>query len=62
MLYYNNYFSWPGNRMTHHRHGGAPHQSPAITPSLLRLSAPWRIAIAGALIVLIWAAVLWAMR
>jgi hypothetical protein len=49
--------------MTHHHHNGdAPHPSSAVTPSLLRLSAPQRIAVAGVLIALIWAAFLWAMR
>jgi hypothetical protein len=48
--------------MTHHPHGGAPHPSPTISPSLLRLSAPWRLAIAGVLIALIWAAFLLATR
>jgi hypothetical protein len=44
----------------HHRHGGASHPSPTITPSLLRLSVPERIAVVGVLIVLIWLAVFWA--
>jgi len=48
--------------MTHHHHAGAPHPSPKISPSLLRLSVPQRLALAGALIALIWAAVLWAVR
>ena len=53
MLYY--------NIMTHHHHhDGTTHPSPTIAPSLLRLSAAQRIAAAGVLIVLIWAAVLWA--
>ena len=42
--------------MTHHHHSGALHPSPVISPSLLRLSAAQRLAIAGALIALIWAA------
>jgi len=46
--------------MTHHHPGGEPHPSPAIAPSLIRLSAPRRIAIAGVLIALIWAAFFWA--
>jgi hypothetical protein len=46
--------------MTHHHHGGAPHRPPAIAPSLLRLSAPWRLAVAGVSIALIWLAFLWA--
>ncbi len=44
--------------MTHHHHGGAPHPSPAIAPSLLRLSAPRRLAVAGVCIALIWARIL----
>jgi hypothetical protein len=48
--------------MTHHHHAGEPHPSPTISPSLLRLSAAQRLAIATALIALIWAATLWAMR
>jgi hypothetical protein len=46
--------------MTHHHHSGAPHPAPTIAPSLLRLSAPQRIAVAAVLIVLIWASALWA--
>jgi len=49
--------------MTHHRHqGGEPHPSPPIGPSLLRLAASKRLAVAGALIVLIWAVYLWTTR
>ena len=48
--------------MTHHHHAGATHPSPALSPSLLRLSAPKRLALAGALIALIWVAVLWATK
>lgn len=49
--------------MTHHHHqGGEPHPSPAIGPSLLRLPAGGRLAVAGVLIALIWAAYLWATR
>jgi hypothetical protein len=48
--------------MTHHHHGGAPHPSPAISPSLLRLAVSTRLALAGFVIALIWAAVLWATR
>ncbi|HZC55065.1 MAG TPA: hypothetical protein VE396_03315 [Xanthobacteraceae bacterium] len=46
--------------MTHHHHGGAPHPSPAISASLIRLSAPQRLAVAAALIALIWTAFFWA--
>jgi hypothetical protein len=48
--------------MTHHHHGGAPHPSPTVSPSLIRLSAMERLAGAGVLIALIWAAVFWATR
>jgi hypothetical protein len=47
--------------MTLHHHGGEAHPSPRIAPSLLRLSAARRLALAAVLIVLIWAAALWAM-
>jgi hypothetical protein len=43
--------------MTHH-HAGEAHPSPTISPSLLRLSAPQRLAVAGIVIAVIWAAVL----
>ncbi len=46
--------------MTHHHHAGEAHPSPPLSPSLLRLSAPQRLAVVGVLIALIWAAVLWA--
>ena len=48
--------------MTHHHHAGEAHPAPALSPSLLRLSAPKRLALAGALMALIWLAVLWATR
>jgi hypothetical protein len=48
--------------MTHHQHGATPHPSAAVSRSLLRLSAPQRLAIAGALIALIWAAFFCAAR
>jgi hypothetical protein len=48
--------------MTYHHHlPGETHPSPAISPSLLRLSAAQRLAVAGVLIAVIWAAALWAM-
>jgi hypothetical protein len=46
--------------MTHHHHAGHAHPSPAISPSLLRFSALQRLACAGFLIALIWAAAFWA--
>jgi hypothetical protein len=48
--------------MALHHHGEKPHPTPALSLSLLRFSAPQRLALAGALIVLIWAAALWATR
>jgi hypothetical protein len=47
--------------MTHHHHGGATHPSPKLAPSLLRLSAPWLVAIAIGLSAVIWALTIWAM-
>jgi hypothetical protein len=44
----------------HHHHAGEAHPSPMLPPSLLRLSAAKRLALAGVLIALIWAAALWA--
>ena len=49
-------------KMTHHHHSGAIHPSPTIKPSLLRLSAPQRIAVAGVLLALIWLSALWAIH
>jgi hypothetical protein len=46
----------------HHHHGGEAHPSPTISPSLLRLSAPARMAVALVLVALVWAAALWAMH
>jgi hypothetical protein len=48
--------------MIHHHHAGPVHPSPVISPSLLRLSATTRIAIALALIAVLWMAVAWAAR
>jgi len=48
--------------MIHHHDSGASHPSPAVSPSLLRLSAPQRLVVAGVLIALIWAAYFWATR
>jgi hypothetical protein len=46
--------------MTHHHHGAEAHPASGISPSLLRLSMATRMAVAGALIAVIWAAVFWA--
>jgi len=45
----------------HHHHPGRVHPSAALRPSLLRVSAAWRLVVAGLLIVLIWTATFWAM-
>jgi len=45
----------------HHHHPGEGHPPASISPSILRLSAVERLAAAAVLIVLIWAAVFWAM-
>ncbi len=45
----------------HHHHPGEGHPPASIAPSILRLSAVERLAAAAVLIVLIWAAVFWAM-
>ncbi len=47
--------------MTHHHHGAEPHPSLTLAPSLLRLSAARRLAIATLVIAVIWAVALWAM-
>jgi hypothetical protein len=45
----------------HHHHAGEGHPPASVSPSILRLSALQRFAAAGAVIAVIWAAVLWAM-
>jgi hypothetical protein len=46
----------------HHHHPGQGHPPAAISPSILRMSVVQRLGIAAALIVLLWGAVLWAMK
>jgi hypothetical protein len=46
----------------HHHHPGEGHLPAAISPSILRMSVVQRLGIAAALIVLLWGAVLWAMK
>jgi hypothetical protein len=58
LLHY--WLSFAGVVMTHHPHRAGAHPSPALSPSLLRLSALQRLSIAGFLIALIWAAAFWA--
>jgi hypothetical protein len=46
--------------MTHHHHEpGDVHPAGRITPSLLRMSASTRVAIAAAAAIVLWAAVWW---
>jgi hypothetical protein len=46
----------------HHHRPGQGHPPAAISPSILRMSVVQRLGIAAALIVLLWGAVLWAMK
>jgi hypothetical protein len=46
----------------HHHHPGSGHPPAGAAPSLLRLSVLQRLAVAGALVALLWTAVIWAMR
>jgi hypothetical protein len=48
--------------MTHHHHNGQSHPPAPVGASLLRLSVWQRLALAAALIVLMWAVAFWAMR
>jgi hypothetical protein len=48
--------------MIHHHHGGEAHPSPALLPSLLRLSLSARLALACGPIAMILIATLWALR
>ena len=50
------------NRPHHHHHADDVHPPAYVHPSILRLSAWQRMAIAAGLVVVIWAAVLWAIR
>jgi hypothetical protein len=45
-----------------HHHPGRGHPPASVAPSILRLSVAQRLAISGALVALVWAAVIWAMR
>jgi hypothetical protein len=45
----------------HHHPPGQGHPPAAVSPSILRMSIAERLAIAGALIALLWGAVVWAM-
>jgi hypothetical protein len=46
---------------SHHHHHAGGHPPASVSPSILRLSVFERLIAAGAVIVLIWAAVFWAM-
>jgi hypothetical protein len=46
----------------HHHHSGEGHPPASVSPSILRMSVVERLAIAAALIALLWGAVLWAMK
>lgn len=45
----------------HHRHDGHVHPSPAVAPSLLRLSALQRLGLVAMMLAVLWGAVLWAL-
>ena len=46
----------------HHHHPGQGHPPASSSPSILRMSVRQRLAIAAALIALLWGAVIWAMK
>jgi hypothetical protein len=46
----------------HHHHAGTRHPPASVSLSILRLSAFERLAAAGGVIAVIWAAVFWAMH
>ena len=46
----------------HHHHPGQGHPPASISPSILRMSVVQRLAIAAALIALLWGADIWAMK
>jgi hypothetical protein len=48
--------------LQHHHHAGQGHPPASISPSILRMSVLERLAIAAALIVVLWGAVFWAMK
>jgi hypothetical protein len=61
MLYYYEIMPTHVHDHHHHHHPGEGHPPASISPSILRLSAVERLAAAGVMIAMIWAAVLWAM-
>jgi len=46
----------------HHHHPGEGHPPASVSPSILRMSVVQRLAIAAALIMVLWGAVIWAMQ
>jgi hypothetical protein len=46
----------------HHHHAGHSHPPASVSPSILRLSVAERLLVSAGLIVLLWAAVFWALR
>jgi hypothetical protein len=63
MLYYNKTRMTAHDHHAHHRHhhAGAVHPPSAAHPSILRLSAVERLAVAATVIAVLWAAAFWAM-
>ncbi len=45
----------------HHHHPGHAHPPATVSPSILRLSAPERLAAVAVVVVVLWGAVFWAM-
>jgi hypothetical protein len=52
----------PTNVHRHHHHPGEGHPPASISPSILRMSVPERLAIAAVLIAVVWGAVFWTMK
>ncbi len=51
----------PTHAHHHHHHPGHSHPPAAVAPSILRMSAAQRLAIAAAISAVLWVAVYWAM-
>ena len=55
--------SEPTYRHHQHRHPpGERHPAASVAPSILRMSGPARLGVAAVAIMIVWAAVIWAMR
>lgn len=50
------------DHLGHRQHGARRPRTLTAQPSLLRLSAPARLAIAGVIVAAVWSAVFWAVR